>query len=140
MPRVFPYVALILPAMLLGFLTGCTKADIQNNEAVRAAILRHLEARGDLGMENLDIQIVSTKFDGDSSEAEVRFQPKGQPPESGMTMHYKLLRDGDTWKVQPRPDAGHAMPLSPGAPAPPTATPNPTMPPGHPPVGSTPRQ
>lgn len=134
MPRAQLLVLFLLPALSLGFLAGCGKAKIDNNEAVRAAILRHLEARGDLGMENLDIQIVSTKFDGDSSEAEVRFQPKGQPPESGMTMRYKLLREGDAWKVQPKPDAGHAMPPASGGIAPAGA-----MPPGHPPVNPAPR-
>lgn len=118
-------------------MAGCRKADINNNEAVRAAVLRHVEARGDLGLADLDIQVVSASFNGDSSEAEVRFLPKGQPPESGMTMRYQLVRDGDVWKVQPKPASGHAMP-PPATQTTPTA-PAPEMPPGHPPVNSAPR-
>jgi hypothetical protein len=85
----------------------------------------------------LDIQVISATFDGDSSEAEVRFLPKGQPPEAGMTMHYNLVRDGDVWKVQPKANSGHGMPppTSPAAPAAPAAE----MPPGHPPVNPAPR-
>lgn len=127
-------VLILLTSLLLGLLAGCQKASIDTNEAVRAAVLRHVEARGDLGLGDLDIQVISTKFDGDSSEAEVRFLPKGQPPESGMTMHYNLVRDGDIWKVQPKANSGHGMPppANPGAPAA-------EMPPGHPPVAPAPR-
>ncbi len=121
-------------------MAGCRKADIDNNEAVRAAVLRHVEARGDLGLADLDIQVVSASFNGDSSEAEVRFLPKGQPPESGMTMRYQLVRDGDVWKVQPKPASGHTMPPPAASANPATpAAPAPEMPPGHPPVNSTPR-
>lgn len=134
MPHPERLLPILLAALLLGLTAGCQKASIDNNEAVRAAVLRHVEARGDLGLADLDIQVVSVKFEGDSSEAEVRFSPKGQPPESGMTMRYQLVREGDAWKVQPRPNAGHAM-------TPPAGTVAPAeMPPGHPPVAPKPRQ
>lgn len=153
MPRPQKIFALLLPAVLLGLLAGCQKASIDNNEAVRAAVLRHVEARGDLGLADLNVQVVGVKFEGDTSEAEVRFLPKGQPPESGMTMHYQLVRDGDVWKVQPKPNSGHEMPppANPAAPAgamppghPPVAPASPgapaaQMPPGHPPVAPAPR-
>lgn len=132
MPHPRRILLITLTTLLLGLLAGCQKASINTNEAVRAAVLRHLEARGDLGLTDLDIQVISTKFDGDTSEAEVRFLPKGQPPDAGMTMHYILIRDGDVWKVQPKANSGHGMPppTSPAAPEAPAAE----MPPGHPPV------
>ncbi|MDZ7636807.1 MAG: hypothetical protein U5J83_00900 [Bryobacterales bacterium] len=56
-------------------------------------MLRHLSARGDLGLGDLEIQVLNTKFEGDRCQAEVQFLPKGQPAEAGMTMQYALARE-----------------------------------------------
>jgi hypothetical protein len=146
------YLSLILPllASLMLILGGCQKANINNNDAVRDAVVRHLSARGDLGLGDLDIQVASTQFEGDTCRAEVQIVPKGQPAEAGMTMSYTLEREGDAWKVKPNPaGAGHGM-QTPAAPeAPPVSggtpvTPAPAggagpLPPGHPPVATQPR-
>lgn len=145
--------SLILPLVATVMLTlgGCQKADINNNDAVRDAVVRHLSARGDLGLGDLDIQVASAQFEGDTCRAEVQIVPKGQPAEAGMTMSYTLERGGDAWKVKPNPaEAGHGM----QAPATPEATPTPgespatpapaggtgPLPPGHPPVATQPTQ
>lgn len=149
----FPFRAFCLAFAGVTFLwlAGCQKAQINTNEAVREAVVRHLSARGDLGLGELDIQVENAQFEGDTCRAAVRISPKGQPADMGMTMNYTLEREGDSWKVKPNPAAGgHAMqppagsPQEPNAPGAPPATPQPSpnpgsLPPGHPPVASQPK-
>jgi hypothetical protein len=145
--------SLIVPlvATLMFVLGGCQKANINNNDAVRDAVVRHLSARGDLGLGDLDIKVASAQFEGDTCRAEVQIVPKGQPAEAGMTMSYTLEREGDAWKVKPNPSgAGHGMQAPETPEASPTpgetpATPAPAggtgpLPPGHPPVATQPTQ
>lgn len=135
--------------LMFGMLTGCQKADINNHEAVMTAVSKHIAARGDLGLGDLDIEVVKAEFDDDSCQAEVRFVPKGQSPDAGMTMHYTLERDGAAWKVKPKQNSGAGMdvPMSPHEPSTPEAPESPetepgpqagqSLPPGHPPVAPT---
>lgn len=134
--------------LMFGALSGCQKADINNHEAVMAAVSKHIAARGDLGLGDLDIAVVNAEFQDNLCQAEIRFVPKGQSPDAGMTMHYTLERDGAAWKVKPKQNSGAGMPApgppqeAPGtaAPAPPATTPVPQagqkLPPGHPPVAT----
>lgn len=116
---------------------ACQRADINTNEAVRAAVASHIASRGDLSLSELEISVRNTRFDGDRCEAEVLFAPKGQPADSGMTMSYELQRDGDAWKVKPKAPGAHAAPHGEMPPSPTSP-----LPAGHPPVapGSTPAQ
>lgn len=107
--------------------------DINNNEAVRAAVEAHIASRGDLSLSELDITVRNVRFDGDRCEAEVLFAPKGQGAENGMAMQYELERVGDTWKVKPKAPGAHAA--TPHGEMPEASTGQaPQLPAGHPPV------
>lgn len=112
---------------------ACQRADINNNEAVRSAVVAYIASRGDLSLTDLDISVRNVSFQGDRCEAEVLFSPKGQGPENSMTMQYELERDGAVWKVKPKAPGAHAATPQGGVPAPPTGE-TPPLPAGHPPV------
>jgi outer membrane murein-binding lipoprotein Lpp len=117
------------------FLAGCAK-DINNKEALRAAVIEHLnERQGKIGlsMDAMDVSIGAMEFQKDQAKATVNFKPK-QGGE-GMNIPYAFERKGEKWVVRSRMEtgpgghgAGQPIPSSePGA-APPMGT----MPPGHP--------
>jgi hypothetical protein len=115
---------------------GCQRKNIDTPEAVRESIVKHIEARGDIDLKELELSVKNVSFQGNTCQAEVSFVPVGQPATSGMTMHYSLEREGDAWKVKPPkpPSGGMQTP-------PPTATPQvppsqQPLPAGHPPVPS----
>jgi hypothetical protein len=122
---------LALAALLVA---GCSK-NIQNADAVRQGVMDHLTGRPDIGL-NLDamnIVVSNVSFREGEADAVVAFQPKGRPEGSGMSMNYKLRREGDKWVVKDKSmvggsPAGAASNGTPGADAPPA------MPPGHMPV------
>jgi hypothetical protein len=129
------FLFLLIGLVLVG--ASCQRKNINTNDAVRTAVVAHIESRGDLALTDLDITLRNVRFDGDRCQAEVLFAPKGQPAESGMTMSYDLERDGDGWKVKPKAPGAHAAPQGevPGSSTAP-------LPAGHPPVapGGSPAQ
>jgi|GEM_PF-1049440 len=125
-----PVFALALVAL---FGTACKRVNIDTPEAVREAVVKHIEARGDIDLKDLDLKIQNVSFQGEKAQAEVSFVPSGQPTGSGMVMRYSLERDGDAWKVLPP-----KSPMGNMAPAPSTDVPPPpaaqSLPQGHPPL------
>jgi len=126
--------AVAAPLVLL--LSGCTK-DINNKEAIRAAVVEHLTARQDkigLSMNTMDIEVGSMSFQKDQATATIAFKPKGGG--EGMTIPYAFEKKGDKWVVRSRMETGPgghgAGQMVPGAgePAPAGALPQ-----GHPKVG-----
>jgi len=128
-----------LAALLLG---GCQK-NIQNNEAVRQAVVKYVGTRG-LSVDAMDITISSVTFKDNEAEAMVAFTPKGGGTNNGMTMKYSLVRKGAEWEVVKKPNAGSghgnmAMPPSGmGGAMPPSGMGGsmPPMPADHPPMGA----
>jgi hypothetical protein len=121
--------------LLLG---GCSK-NIQNEEAVRSAVIEYLNARAPqtgLDMSAMTVQVAAMSFEKDSARVTVSVAPKGV--EGGMRINYDLDRKGDKWVVRPNanphitvaPDASQALP--PGHPAAPGGSQG--LPPGHPSV------
>ena len=108
---------------------------------VEAAVRKHLSRRSDLDMGAMDMTIQKVDVQGETAEAVVGFQVKGQP-EAAMSMNYRLVRENGEWVVQPNAGAAHAPEAQPGAGQglppghPPTsgAEPSQPLPPGHPPV------
>ena len=141
--------------MIVAALTAisCSK-DIQNNDAVKQAVIDYLRTRQTgLNMDAMTVDVAQVAFQKDQATATMRFTPKGIP-NGGMSMTYALDRKGNKWVVRGRVEngmsphgAGQAppgqvpevpMPLPPNHPAvPPTgAPPTGALPPGHPPVST----
>ena len=81
-------------------------------------------------MSSMDLEVGDMSFKADEAEATVSFRPKGSQA-SPMTMKYSLVREGNGWKVKPKPAAAPGENPH-GVMAPPQG--GATMPPGHPPV------
>jgi hypothetical protein len=119
----------VLASIIL--LLGCRK-DIQNNEAVRRAVVDYLAKRTDLMA--MEVTVSAVKYDKNQADALVYLSAKGGPAAgSGMQMRYALERQGDKWVVKPHsgasPHAG-AGANSMGMPAP--VNPGQSLPSGHP--------
>lgn len=112
---------------------SCSK-DIQNDDAVKQAVVDYLHARNSqtgLNLDAMTIDVTSVSFQHDEARATLRFVPKGIP-NGGMQMTYVLDRKGNKWVVRGRTESG-ANPHGAG-PAPPGSTPELPLPlpPGHP--------
>jgi hypothetical protein len=124
-------------------LLACS-ADIQNKEAVKSGIVKHLSERKnlDLDMSAMNVEVTSVTFRKDEAEAVISFAPKGAPAAQGMSMKYTLERKGNEWAVKGRAAAGgmgHGGAAAPAAgelpPGHPPAAGGAELPAGHPPVG-----
>lgn len=113
-------------------LAACQRVDINNSDAVRQAVVTHIESRGDLTLAQLDITVQDVAFEGDTCEAQVLFVPSGQSAENGMAMRYTLDRVGDAWKVRPQAPSIHPMDSPDGNPH--GAPESSQLPQGHPPI------
>jgi hypothetical protein len=144
-------VALTLAAALLG--TACSRADIDNKAAVRAAMVEYLDKNKDstgLDPARMDVNVDAVAFERDTARATVSFLIKGT--DQGMQGNYTLSREGDKWgsvKRQNITAAPHGGSID--TTAPPAQTPGQTkepllpvplpgtetkLPAGHPPVDS----
>jgi hypothetical protein len=112
----------------LSLLAAC-KADIQNKDAIRGAIVDYLNARPDKIGDSVNVEVAGLTFSssGNEAHATVKFTPK-KGGEGSMEMAYALDRKGDKWVVR------HAA----GSENPHGATGLPALPPNHPPVGKQP--
>jgi hypothetical protein len=126
-------------------LCACT-SDIQNKEAVKSGIVKHLNERKnlDLDMSAMNVEVTSVTFRKDVAEAVISFAPKGAPAAQGMSMKYMLERKGNEWAVKGRAAAGgmgHGAAAAPGVgelpPGHPPASRDAELPAGHPPVGGS---
>ena len=123
-----------MPLVLL--LAGCTK-DINNKDAIRTAVLDHLNARqGQIGlsMDSMDVEVGSMSFQKDQATATISFKPKGGG--EGMQIPYAFERKGDKWTVKAKVSAGPGSHGA-GQTIPPSESP---LPAGHPAVGAKPQQ
>ena len=94
---------------------------------MKQAVLDYLQSRGNIGLnlDAMDIQVSSVSFREKEADAKVEFIPKGGPAGSGMSMNYKLERDGDKWVIKSKAMSGVGG--GPGGAIP-------ELPPGHAPV------
>lgn len=134
--------AAAVSAALVLFLASCAR-DINNKEALKAAVIEHLTARqGTVGLNltQMDVEIGSMSFQQDQATATVAFKPKAGG--EGMSMPYAFDKKNGKWVVRSRMDAGPgghgagmAVPGA-GAPAPAGGEGSTALPPGHPPTGA----
>jgi hypothetical protein len=109
-------------------LTGCNRG-VENQEAVRKAILDHLAQRGGFNAA-MEVNVTAVTFRQDEADATVSYRVKGTPGGAGMTMNYTLERKGNAWVVKEKAETG-GTPHGATVPAP-----GATMPSGHPDVGA----
>lgn len=129
----------LLAASLLAAL-GCQR--LMNQEAaVQKAIQDHLADRSDLAMNKMTMEVQKVNVNGDTAQAEVVFSISGDP-QSRMSFHYDLHREGGRWLVDSGRPTGSQMP-HPQMGQPGTGGPTPdgsgnaeplNLPEGHPPV------
>ena len=127
--------------LISAFLIGCgASSDSQSTEAVRKSIVDYLAKRGDLNMEQMNVEVASVSFREDEADVTVSIQLKGGTPDQGMRMSYTLERQNGDWVVKdkrgqggtenPHGGAAPSGPLPSGHPPAPTGE----IPSGHPPV------
>ncbi|MBI2817273.1 MAG: hypothetical protein HYX72_10065 [Acidobacteria bacterium] len=110
---------------------GCSKSN--DDAAIKQAIEQHLAGRSGLNSSDMVMEVKKVDVKGDNADADVLFRSRSDA-NATMDFHYKLRKEGSTWKVE-TPSAGsapHAMPE--GGPGDGSGA----MPPGHPPAGEQP--
>jgi hypothetical protein len=115
---------------LVAVLAACSK-NIQNQEAVRSAVVEYLTARAPqtgLDMNSMTVEVATMSFERDTARVTVSIAPKGSNG-GGMQMRYDLDRKGDKWVVRPGGSPHGAMPSNSPTPS------GQALPPGHPAVG-----
>lgn len=90
-------VAGVVSATLLFAACNRSGGNAQENQ-VRAAVEAHLKSKGDLALNNMEMQIQSVKVNGDNADAQVKFTSK-QNPQLAVNVLYALRRAGDHWEV-----------------------------------------
>jgi hypothetical protein len=86
-----------MAAMLLA--AGCS-SNIDTPEAVKQGVINDLSKRMDV--KNMDVNVDSVSFRDHQADALVSFAPKGAPRSQGMTMRYKMERNGSEWHIASR--------------------------------------
>lgn len=84
-------------ALLLG---ACAK-NIDNKEAVQDGVRKGVAKRG-IDPNQMDVNVTSVQFHGNTADATVQFAAKGQPVGGGLTVNYQLERVKDEWVVKAR--------------------------------------
>jgi len=111
---------LVFVAALL--LAACSRTNIDNKDAVKAAIVEYLTSHSkETGLDpaSMDINVSAVAFESDVARATVAFTVKGTS--SGMQLNYTLGRKGDKWVVTgkdasgPHPITGATTGDAPGA-------------------------
>jgi len=123
-------------ATLLGMLllvAGACKSKTENNDAIKAGVVKHISAMGGMNVNNMDIVVMQATMNGDKAQASVEIRAKNSDPSMPpMQVDYQLEKRGSEWvviKAQPTGGMQH--------PAPGEMPPGGTMPPGHPNVSGT---
>ena len=128
---------LLLVAIPFFLGAGCKKADLgdRDREAIRAAIEKHLTERSNLNRSAMDVKIGQVSIEGNTAQAQVEFQAKGNAAAGfTMQMNYQLERQGDVWVVRSSRATGDNPAHPQGGAMPPASAPSDSLPAGHPPI------
>jgi hypothetical protein len=107
---------------------------VNDQDAIRASIERHLNGRGDLNLTAMDREVKQVSVNGNHASAQVEFRLKGS--DAKMEIEYELERRDKEWAVLSSQPTGMGDVHS-GAAQPPTSAPDSgggQLPPGHPPA------
>ena len=95
----------LIAILILLWAVACKKP-VGENEAIRAAVQKHLAARGTLDLSAMEIDVKQVSIDRDHAIAQVEFRAKQGG--GSMQMAYTLDRQGDGWAVRAgAPSAGN---------------------------------
>jgi hypothetical protein len=83
-------------AVLCVFAAGCAKK-VNDQDAIRASIEKHLNGRADLNLSAMDREVKQVSVNGDHASAQVEFRLKGG--DARMDIEYALGRQGKEWVV-----------------------------------------
>lgn len=125
-----------LVAILVMLAGASCKRSIDNQEAVRQAVIDYLAKRSNLNVSAMNVDVTSVTFRSNEADAIVAITARGATPGQPMSMRYTLERQGDHWAVKGKADAG-GSPHGAGAANPHGAAEPPAtgeLPPGHPAV------
>ena len=121
--------------IVIGALTGlvlltiaCGK-HLNDQDAIRASIDKHLTEQAGLNLSAMDREVKNITVNGNTADAQVEFRVKGG--DASMQVQYSMQKDSSGWKVmssKPMPGMG----AHPGSDGPPAS--GDSMPQGHPPV------
>ncbi len=92
-------------------LAACNRG-VQNNDAVRQAVLDRLTTMG-MNLAAMDIVVKSVQYNGDEADAAVSITTKGADSSSLTPFTYHLKREGSKWVVVGRQDS-HGAGAAPG--------------------------
>jgi hypothetical protein len=102
--RKFTIAILTLAAFCID--NGCKKQQSES-DAIRAGIMQHLTAVGNLNISAMEVDIHSVSTNGNQAHAEVEFRPKtGAAPGAGMQVVYNLEKRDGSWVVLKTQAAG----------------------------------
>jgi hypothetical protein len=126
MKRAF-FAALLVIFLLAG---GC-KSKIDNKDAIRDGVIRHIAGMSGLNVSNMVITVTKATVNGDKAQADVDIRAKnGDPSAPAMQVSYELQKRGEEWVVlKGQPTGGMQHP------APGELPPQGNLPPGHPSTG-----
>jgi hypothetical protein len=133
--------AALTAILVMGAGSAC-KRNIDNQEAVRQAVIDYLAKRSNLNMSGMNVDVTSVTFRSNEADAVVSITARGAAAGQPMSMRYTLERQGDHWTVKGKADAG-GNPHGAGAANPHGAAEPPAsgaLPPGHPTVPPTSKQ
>jgi len=133
--------AALAAVLVMGAGAAC-KRNIDNQEAVRQAVIDYLAKRSNLNVSAMNVDVTSVTFRSNEADAIVSITARGAASSQPMSMRYTLERQGDHWAVKGKADAG-GNPHGAGAANPHGAAEPPVtgeLPPGHPAVSPTPKQ
>jgi len=132
----------VLAAILVMGAGAACKRNIDNQEAVRQAVIDYLAKRSNLNVSGMNVDVTSVTFRPNEADAIVAITAKGAAPGQPMSMRYTLERQGDHWAVKGKTEAvgsshgaGAANPHEAAEPSAAGA-----LPPGHPAVTPAPKQ
>ncbi len=83
-------------AVMCAAASGCGKK-VNDQDAIRASIEKHLNARADLNLSAMDREVKQVSVNGDHASAQVEFRLKGG--DARMEIEYALERQGKEWTV-----------------------------------------
>jgi len=83
-------------AILCALTTACGKK-VNDQDAIRASIEKHLNGRADLNLSVMDREVKQVSVNGDHANAQVEFRLKGS--DAKMEIEYALERQGKEWTV-----------------------------------------
>jgi hypothetical protein len=114
---------------LVIFSVAACKPKIDDKEAIRAGVIKHLAAMQGLNLQNMDVNVLQATVNGNEAQVQVAVHAKGTDPTTGaMQIGYSMEKQSGEWVVVKSTGMGGGV----QHPAPGSAPAGGEMPPGHP--------